>query len=305
MRVARQEIPGVVHHVISRFVDRTWFLTEDAERDRYLHLLGRALSQSDWRCLAYALMSNHLHFAMIAGVDPLESWTKRVNSPFANWMNARHRRLGPVFADRPATFAIRPGSEGSLIAYIHNNPVRAGVVARARDSDWTSHPLYVGAKLAPAWLHIDEGLARCGVGRSQFDAWVAGDHTTKESANLMAVSRAARTRGALHVATPMVSPTDVPLVARYFARIRPDPRDVVDVVSQVIGIPMTAFASRRKEYVEARRVAVHAAKRLGLTGSEIGAALGIGRQTAARLAASACQATHCAMVEVVVHRFGA
>jgi hypothetical protein len=305
MRIARQVFPGVVHHIISRFVDRTWLLTEDVERDRYLHLLGRSLRRSDWRCLAYALMSNHLHFAMVAGEEPLGSWTKRVNSPFANWMNARHGRLGPVFADRPAAFAMRPDSEGPLIGYIHNNPVRAGVVACARDSDWTSHQIYVGAKLRPAWLHVDEGLARCGVTATEFEGWVAGNTMTKESANMMAISRAARVHGALHVATPTLSPIEVPLVARYFAHIRPDPRAVLDVVAQVTGIPMTAFASRRREHdlVDARRIAVHAAKRLGLTGSEIAAALGVGRQTAARLEAYSCPTEQHALIDVVVRRF--
>ncbi len=305
MRIARQESPGVLHHIISRFVDRTWFLTDDVERDRYLHLLGRSLHRSDWLCLAYALMSNHLHFAMVAGAEPLESWAKRVNSPFANWMNARYGRLGPIFADRPATFAIRPEAEGRLIAYIHNNPVRAGVVARARDCHWTSHPIYVGAKLAPSWLHVGEGLARCRVAEADFDAWVAAETATKEAPNLLAISRAARVRGALHVATPVLSPVDVPLVARHFARLRPDPREVLFVVSQVTGIPMTAFASRQTEriLVDARRVAVHAGKRLGLTGSEIAAALGVGRQTASRLAAGQCQIEQQAMIDVVVRRF--
>jgi hypothetical protein len=305
MRVARQVSPAAVHHVISRFVDRSWFLTDDIERERYLHLLGRALRRSDWLCLAYALMSNHLHFAMVAGAEPLGSWTKRVNSPFANWLNARHGRLGPVFADRPAVFAARPGAEGLLIAYIHNNPVRAGIAARARDSHWTSHPSYVGARLVPSWLQVEQGLARCGVEAAAFDAWVAAETATNEAPNLRAISRAARVRGALHVATPVLSPTDVPLVARHFGRIRPDPREVLHVVAQVTGVPMAAFASRQhaRTFVDARRIAVHAGKLLGLTGSDIAAALGVGRQTASRLAASECEIELRAMIGVVVRRF--
>jgi hypothetical protein len=224
-------------------------------------------------------------------------------------MNARLQRLGPVFADRPATFVIRPEDEGRLIAYIHNNPVRAGVVERARDSQWTSHASYVGARLAPAWLHIDEGLVRCGVGAAGFDDWVAAaaGAAVEENPNLNAVSQAARMRGALHVGTPTLSPTDVPLVARHFARIRPDPREILQVVSEITAIPMTAFASRRTEQtlVAARRVAVHAGKLLGLTCSELAAALGIGRQTASRLAATECIPEQRTVVDLVVRCFGA
>ncbi|NVB81721.1 MAG: hypothetical protein HOV81_25225, partial [Kofleriaceae bacterium] len=59
-------------------MDREWFLTSDNERRYYLQLLARALRQTDWRCVAYCLMSNHLHFAMIAGEKNLESWAKKV-----------------------------------------------------------------------------------------------------------------------------------------------------------------------------------------------------------------------------------
>jgi hypothetical protein len=189
-------------------------------------------------------MSNHLHIAMVAGEAPLEGWAKRVNSPFANWLNDRHGRLGPVFADRPTVFVIRPQHEARLIAYIHNNPVRAGVVARAVDSSWTSHACYVGAAPAPTWLNVDDGLARCGVDRRAFDGWVAAETTTAEPPDVAAISRVARARGAVHVATPTASPTDAPLVARPFAHIRPDPRAVVQAVAQLTGLPATELASR-------------------------------------------------------------
>ena len=60
-RKPRSNQPGVVYHLISRFVEREWFIKEEEEREYYVRLLGRALSESDWRCLAYAVMSNHIH----------------------------------------------------------------------------------------------------------------------------------------------------------------------------------------------------------------------------------------------------
>ena len=40
----------------------------------------------------------------------------------------------------------------SLLRYVHNNPVRAGVVDRASDSNWSSHRAYLGLEESPKWL---------------------------------------------------------------------------------------------------------------------------------------------------------
>ena len=42
-----------------------------------------------------------------------------------------------------------------LIRYVHNNPVRAGVVERASESDWSSHRAYLGLAPTPDWLATD------------------------------------------------------------------------------------------------------------------------------------------------------
>jgi putative transposase len=303
MRIPRRPTIGAVHHVISRFVDRSWLLTDDQERGEYLRLLGRALDRSSWRCLAYALMSNHIHLAFVAGEDAMSTWTKRTHSPFANWINERHGRLGPVFADRPAMFVVRPEHEGRLIAYIHNNPVRAGVAPSPGASPWTSHAAYLRAR-APSWLHVEEGLARCGVDRAGFDAWVTSINAEAPQPELGSLQRAVRARGAVHVATPTVAPTEAPLVRRPFARLRPDPRTVVDVVAAVVGAPATAFASRRRhpQLVAARVITAQAGRALGLTGSEIAAALGVERQTVSRLACRRISSAERALTDAVISR---
>jgi hypothetical protein len=76
-------------------------------------------------------------------------------------------------------------------------------------------------------------------------------------------------------------------------------------VAEVAGVSAAEFASRKteREYVDARYVAVQAGKALGLTGSEVAAALGVGRQTASRLAARECDTALRAIIDVVVRRF--
>jgi len=295
MRIARLHIPGVVHHLIWRFVDRGWFFTDDVERDRYRSLLGRCLEDTDWRCISYALMSSHIHIAAISGDEPLAVWSRRVNSPFAVWMNERHRRLGPLFADRAKSYAMSPASVGTLISYIHDNPVRAGITATAEDSTWTSARAYAGLIATPRWLFIEEGLARAGV--QQFNELpVAPTKDELVAVKIKEVAEAARRRGSVNVATPETHV--VPLVARAYARIRPDARRVIELVAETMALAPTEISSRRRNAMtcRAREMATHAARMVGVTGSEIAAALGISHQAVSRIARHAKVDSRCEAV---------
>ncbi len=274
---------GSVYHLISRFVDREWFIESDEERATYLRILAEYVRHSDWRCLAYAVMSNHIHLAMVAGATSLASWVRPAHSTFAEWMNKRRNRIGSVFTRGPKDFMIPSDYVGKTIAYIHNNPVRAGVVQRARESDWTSHRAYLGVAV-PTWLHIDEGMALSGFSDAEaFDSWVNLRPGTRPDVELAALRRAARHRGTIEVGTPTVGErTEVPLIVRQWAHIRCDPRVVVVETAKELGLSIFDLCSRRRSprIVRGRRLAVHCGTALGLTCADIAAALGISPQAA-------------------------
>jgi putative transposase len=171
----RQSIqPGSIYHLISRCVAREWFICGDEERERYLRLLGERLARSDWRCLAYAIMSNHVHLALLAGAASLKSWLAPTHSEFAEWINARLERIGAVFVRGPKILSVGDNGLAQVISYIHRNPVRAGIVANARDSTWTSHRAYLGDVATPTWLDTNIGLQRSGLlTPAELDAWVS------------------------------------------------------------------------------------------------------------------------------------
>ena len=278
MRQARLHIPGVVHHLIWRFVESRWFVSTDDDRARYLRLLGRALEESDWRCVAFAIMSNHVHIAAIAGREPLASWSRRVNVPFAQAVNDDNGRFGPVFANRARDYAISPARVAEVIGYIHNNPVRAGVVARARDSNWTSHGEYVEARAPLRWLHAAEGLALTKLEPEAFDAFVDGHPPDPERPNRRAIVKALQPYGQINLATPF--DRQFPLVIRPFGRVRPDPRRVVELVCAAVGIAPVEVMSRRrwKPLMVARAAVVHCGLAAGVSGADIGSVLGVTQQ---------------------------
>src|SRR5579883_1295316 len=137
-RFARELVPGAIHHVIARFINRQYRLRGAAERAAYLEKLAAALAHTDWQLLGYALMGNHVHLVLLAGEAPAWQLLKPLHISVARWLNARHRMFGPVFAERANTVLMPPERTRFVMAYVHNNPVRAALVTDPADSDWTS-----------------------------------------------------------------------------------------------------------------------------------------------------------------------
>jgi REP element-mobilizing transposase RayT len=284
-RHARQFLAGAAYHLISRFVDREWFISTEQEREHYLWLLGRALETSDWRCLAYAIMSNHIHLAMIAGCDSLGSWIRRVHSPFADEMIKSHDRLGGMFVRGPKDVFTPHERVPALLAYIHNNPVRAGIVSDASRSTWTSHRAYTGAARVAGWLHVDEGLRLVGGTGVEFD-------------ELVRTAPSAVDGDDFRVLKLEFEPDDDAQKA-----VAPCVDDLVQLTAKEVGLTVDEIRSRRKQpaHVLARRVTSRCGDRLGASAAQIARALCTTPQCVSKiLGRGASDATEQALVERVL-----
>ncbi len=73
-----------------------------------------------------------------------------------------------------------------LIAYIHRNPVRAGLVTAPADTDWTSHRAYLGLAYKPSWLDVNLGLQLSSFRHAPtLDAWVGSMDVTRDELEAM------------------------------------------------------------------------------------------------------------------------
>jgi hypothetical protein len=180
-RIRRVWVPGAPTHIISRFIDRRFYLASDSQRAHLLWAMGRAHERWDWKWLSYGLMSSHLHYGLIAGRWKPEHFFRSVHTSFALGFHlcTAGATLGHVFADRPAIHSLErtPQRTALLVAYQHRNPSEAGVVERPRDSRWTSHRAYLRLDPEPPFLHVEWGLHQMGfedteAGRCRFDEFV-------------------------------------------------------------------------------------------------------------------------------------
>ena len=284
MRLARYTVPGLVHHVIVRFHDKRWLVRDDEERAFYLALLARAMNVSDWVCFAYAIMSSHLHLAMLAGESPPERWMRRVHPRFGAWVNERRGGLGGIFASRPRMRAVGPAKEMELINYLHHNPVRAGVVARPEDSTWTSHRAYLGLVTMP-WLGIEQALGRSNHTRESFARLEAHAEAPTELPPLDRLHREARRRGPIELGTPLVGEqTVVPLLYRPGSHLRPHVESVLACACEVLGVRREVFMQRGPDAARGRAIVIQAGRALGLTIASMAVAVGITPQAGSKLA---------------------
>ncbi len=296
-RFRRNYIPGAVHHAISRFHGGAYRLREPIEREQYLRHLAFGLKKTDWYLLAYALMSTHIHLVFLAGQMPPHLVFQSTHSAFATWLNRRQSMHGHLFSDRYKLWAVRSPT-AALIAYVHNNPVRAGVVNDAANSIWTSHRYFLGSNEAPKWLSTEKALELAGLPDGQeFDNYVRRDlHTPRDQRwsgeldkSIIQDSHQA-TGVAAQLGEPVISDTmTYPILTspRAFTQIRGNysPEQILEAVSRVIGISRRAFCGRSKTInaTRARRLGLRLWRSMVGTQSEMCSALGMSSTAASGL----------------------
>jgi putative transposase len=176
-RPPRLDAAGTVTHVIARGNERRPLFRDDADRERYLELLGQACGRHGARVFAYCLMPNHVHLALQTGEVPLSRVVHEVHSRYARTFNRRYDRAGHLFQGRFQGLLVdRDAYLLELVRYIHRNPVKARLAARPEEFAWSSHAAYLGT--APAWLATGEALSLLAGSRPKarrlFQEFVAG-----------------------------------------------------------------------------------------------------------------------------------
>jgi hypothetical protein len=276
-RSARLFVPGSLQYVSSRLVESDGCLMCEAERDRYLELLGRAIERSDWKCIAYCLTSTELQFAMVAGEQALDSWAKRVNCAFAQWLNRRRERIGPLFASRPILREVLPQHAFELLAWIHNAPVREHLAPNAAETTRSTHGAYIGFAPAPNWLDVKSGLEQAGF----------ADQPSSFDAAVRQRSRAAITPSDF-ASSPALSRSDQLRAEARHARTSITGAMVLEAVATALNVSRAVLQKRRVRGAgsDARRLAMHVARAVGIPLAELAGALGISRQRASQIAAT-------------------
>jgi putative transposase len=144
----RLEMPGGVYHVGWRGVLRGPIFLDDGDRTLFRLMLRRSERRLGWRVLLYCLMTNHLHLLVETPKPNLSLGMQRLGSAYARRFNAKHGRRGHVFEQRFWSSLVKSDRELELVAaYIHGNPVTAGLCDDSLDWPWLGGRLLAAHRL--------------------------------------------------------------------------------------------------------------------------------------------------------------
>jgi len=128
-RQARVDAPGALHHIIIRGIERRAIFKDDRDRENLLERLSALLTESHTPCYAWSLLTNHAHLLLRTGGVAIASIMRRLLTGYAVSFNKRHRRNGHLFQNRYKSILCEEDRYlRQLVAYIHLNPLRAGIV---------------------------------------------------------------------------------------------------------------------------------------------------------------------------------
>lgn len=156
VRVPREKSKSGIYHIMLRGINKQNIFEDDEDKYKFLEILKHFKSICKYELYSYCLMSNHIHILLQELDDTVSVALKRISASYVLWYNKKYDRSGHLFQER---FKSEPvNDEGyfiRVIRYIHQNPIKAGMVNNILEARWTSHYEYISE---PNLIDIDLAL---------------------------------------------------------------------------------------------------------------------------------------------------
>ena len=145
-RSARKVCESGMYHVMLRGINQQRIFEDAEDYAQFLICLRKYQRVCEYRLYAWCLMPNHIHLLIKPGKEPLGTIFRRMGASFVYWYNGKYGRSGHLFQDRYKSEPVMNESYFfTLIRYIHQNPVKAGLCETPGDYPYSSFARYFDA----------------------------------------------------------------------------------------------------------------------------------------------------------------
>ena len=170
-RHARLVVPGIALHVYQRGNNKQVCFRDVNDRLVYLAMMRDLVARHPCALHAYCLMTNHVHLLLTPeSMTACALLMRDLAGCYASYFNRRYGRTGTLWEGRFGSCLVdSPRYVLGCYRYVEVNPVRAAMVKKALDYDWSSARANAGMvsaqELAPHAEYIalggDEEVRQC------------------------------------------------------------------------------------------------------------------------------------------------
>jgi putative transposase len=151
VRGHRVSARGAYYHLRATTSGRIAYLGTSACKRAVVDVLRRVSARLAFDVLAYVVMPEHVHLVVCQrGVQDISDLMAALKRESAHRINLLLHRQGPVWRKEFYDHILRSWEHADeLVRYIHDNPVRRGLVQAAQDWEFSSwHEIYGDPKNA-------------------------------------------------------------------------------------------------------------------------------------------------------------
>ncbi len=155
-RPLRIEYPGAWYHVMNRGRRGEDIFLSPADYSMFIEVLRETVAGWHLKVAAYCLMPNHYHLLLHTPDGNLARCMRHINGIYTQRFNRRHKKEGQLFRGRYKVVLVDADSHLlEVLRYIHNNPLRAGILPGLNDYSRSSHQGYLSKSKKWKWLYKD------------------------------------------------------------------------------------------------------------------------------------------------------
>ncbi len=132
-----------VFHVVVQGVYGGEVFNSDIKKEMYWERILRYKEQLHLELYAFSIFDRHAHFLFRGEEKEITDLMRRVGVSYSHWYRREYNHEGNLFRGRPQMEKI--DSEGQLLKicrYIHQEPVKAGLVDKMSAYPWSSYWMY-------------------------------------------------------------------------------------------------------------------------------------------------------------------
>lgn len=137
-------VDGGYYHLIARGNNRLFIFAVPGGFDTFVKLLQQSKKKYKWKLLHYCLMTNHIHLLIqIERGNELAKLMQYLLFEYSRWYRKGHQYIGHLWQGRYKSELIE--NESYFLEcgrYIERNPVRAKIVTKLENYQWSSYRHY-------------------------------------------------------------------------------------------------------------------------------------------------------------------